>query len=595
MFICWVKSGKGVRYVLRYKLLLDTLRRSAVRTSSPFERERTLQISQPTKGHCEVSTWTNRACNVVVNENKEHIWPNAVDISFRLFSQPEIARRSRRLCCVLCSTQHLITLDPISPTHNAHKMVLNDPDWHTYRKHELGLRRNQPSIRVIGSLIKEWKALCDLHAYAKCIVDIANARRKASDDHKQLIKLEAQFAREADPQLPWQQEQIDTLWRAHESQTNLYEALRPFIAEQKRIREDGSVNADDTSLGWTRKLGDETYARLADIVALWKVAKASLDGTGDQSQDQQPAQLQRSNRNSAGNESDVAGPVSERSNAGDEVEQVEISAQRDNDGSSQKSSSRGNRKRNHEPQTNDQDERPSKSPRRSNNSPRDVIGHELLGSSDGILLRDVAPFQPEDDRTEVFETIWKNFLEDVNDQDRPDWEQLHFRAQKLLKDKQETHLPEGTSGEAREELRIAINKALEQVVGWDWEEHIDMIKANKDGLYHDGELRQAELARELLIQRAREGRSPEWPPAARKAAIPVLSDNESNDQERNTEIATEIENNLLSEGEQSGRGSWTNLASIGQGAHGWADLWVSVRFGDHGMIAEVRNSFFRSE
>lgn len=484
----------------------------------------------------------------------------------------------------------------------------DDPDWLTFWNHEFVLRRHLPFARVDRGLWREWRALCDPQAYAKCLIDITIACRKASRDF-QRVQLISQ-TREDHPDLAWQQRDINALWESNKLEINLLQALRRFTEEQKRIRADGVSSADKTSRDWTKRMVAESQSRRDEIKAMWLQARESVHAARaeaqDQDQDQAPAQgqnqVQRSTRNSAGHETSAVQPASAQAEAAAATEQAVEPDQEGHELPQPQLSCGRSRKRSHEPQDgpNDNDVQGStKSPRRSNDRPETVIALEER-SSDDVALADMAAAETEDDPADEFENPWKTFLEGRSNQDRPAWEKLYHRAQKLFRDSKQAEFPEGTSDQYREKLRITLNKALVEAIGWDWKEHVDRIRTNKDGLYHDGELRQAELARNMLMERARGGLSPEWPPAPRMAgmAAPVAEKRDEEDggdepqSETNEQIAAGIARGLHLDDERQVRGRWSYLTNIGVGGQGEADLWVSARSDEHGRIADVRMRFY---
>lgn len=137
--------------------------------------------------------------------------------------------------------------------HSAYTMAQDNHDWQIFQIHELNLRRhcNKGLIQIVASLRNEFDPLLDSHAYAQCLVDIAEARLHASEDFQQ-VELIAQIKAE-NPQIPWQQREINDLWKSYESQKALWYALQQFTEEQKRIRPEGVPNAIYDKPSWREK------------------------------------------------------------------------------------------------------------------------------------------------------------------------------------------------------------------------------------------------------------------------------------------------------------------------------------------------------
>ena len=153
--------------------------------------------------------------------------------------------------------------------------------------------------------------------------------------------------------------------------------------------------------------------------------------------------------------------------------------------------------------------------------------------------------------------------------------------------------PEDLSAATMADFRIKVNTALEDVLGWDWQEYIDIIKAAKEGLFQDGDLERAEMSREASMQRARGGQSPIWPPVVRKEAPPPPGPPISFDVRTRAKTADAIDRDLIRKGMPQAPGEWQYLTTVGRGATGQAQLWTAIRTNDHGMIVEVRVHFFR--
>lgn len=477
-------------------------------------------------------------------------------------------------------------------------MVRDEPDWLTFRKHELALRRHHVSsgvsaTDVVDDLRREWRALPDPRAYAQCIINIEGALKTASFDFR---VAELVLQRESQP--PLRQYEVDVLYKAFQSQTVLFEALRRFSREQTRERANGDVNASRTSRAWTEGLEFESLGKLLRIKTVWDQARAMFSARtkprvnaqvqpGPQAQMQPRPQPQTSKVSRNGVEPDDDADSGRRESS--VYHDALISQHQQSDGDSLGNSQAG-RKRSRDvddDQSRRRAQTSNKSPRVSENYSGPPILQEERSSVEGNLA-DLEPLEPEVDPMKDFEAVWATFLEPRQGQDRRDWEELFSRAQKLFKDTRQAQYPADTSPDGKRELQLAINKALEPVLDWDWEEYVDNVKANENGLYKAGDLQEAEHGREDAKRRARDGRSPVWPPRYKAHVSNEKNPDEAEfAPETDDQIAEDIANGLMWEGKQQDLGQWKHLTSIGQGAQGEASLWVSVRSDDHGMIIEV--------
>jgi hypothetical protein len=195
--------------------------------------------------------------------------------------------------------------------------------------------------------------------------------------------------------------------------------------------------------------------------------------------------------------------------------------------------------------------------------------------------------EQDEDPLEDFESSGQALREEWTEQDEPTWEKLYTRARKLVDANLPAMVPEDLSATTMADFRIKVNKALEVVLGWDWEEHIDAIRANKDGLFQEGDLKRAEMSREASMQRAQGGPSPAWPPRQREEPPPSPSTPTTFDSKARAKTADAIASDLIWEGEHPRPGEWQYLTTFGFGAHGQAQLWTGIRSDDHGMIIEV--------
>jgi hypothetical protein len=232
---------------------------------------------------------------------------------------------------------------------------------------------------------------------------------------------------------------------------------------------------------------------------------------------------------------------------------------------------------------------------RSNNRSGPAIREEPEASNE-IPLMDRAPLEQEVDPLAEFEEKWRAIREECDEVDRPAWETLYRRARKVVEANLPAMVPGDLSAETMADFRTRVNMALEKVLGWDWEEHIDAIKAADDDLFQEGDLQRARILREASMQKAREGHSPIWPPVRRKEPPvqieePPPGPTINSPVKARLETADAIVSDLLWEGSSLKPGEWSYLATVGRGGHGEAQLWTGMQSDDHGMIVEVRMQF----
>ena len=464
-------------------------------------------------------------------------------------------------------------------------MAHNDHDWQIFKDHEVGIRddradRDRPPTRIITSLRNEFEALIDPHAYAQGIVDIEDAQHLASGDYQQ-AEIIAQMKTE-NPDDPWHQPEINALWRANRSQLDVWNALLRFTTKQKRIRPNGVSNADATSRNWTKCLQQETRSKMQYIKGLWAQAREPVHAARAEARSRSSSAANAEDEGCAAEDANEMGEASEGGQRPLDAPQVASS-------SGSPPIAVGRRKRGRvqdfdDDPANNEGQRTNNNSRTANESSVPVIRPESE-SSERRPLADVTPLEQELNLMQDLDAKWQAFLGERDGQVRSDWERLYHRAQKLVEANQPALFPpEDASNDAMEAFRVTVNKALLDVLGWDWEEYADIIKANEAGLYQEGELQHAEVAREAIMQKAREGQSPIWPPAPRQAPHGPPIDFEA--QER-AEIANAMASELVHEGDREQSGQWNYLTSVGKGGYGEAQLWTSVRRDDHGMIAEV--------
>lgn len=443
-------------------------------------------------------------------------------------------------------------------------MAHNHHDWHLFVKHvsalhcRLSLRR-RPATDSLN-------AFRDPAAYVQALSDIVDAYHPARQDFEEVILIEER--RSENPYRPWRQREIGVLRRAEASRTVLWNALQRFATEQNRTRPRAVANADEIIREWTEWLVDE--------VGVWE---QYVDELLAQALDASVARDRTESRSSSAVASsrgdDAAGP------AGDE----------DSVGARQSAGSAGDgRKRSRERDDDHESngEQRSKKSSRSDSSTGPVIVQEQDSSNDRPLDQ-LTPLEEEIYLLQDFESKWQALREGWSSEDGLTWEKLYSRAQKLVKANLPGMLPEDSSAASMASFRIKVNIALEKVLGWDWEEYIDVIKADKDGLYPEGDLERAELLREVSIQRAQGGQSPVWPPVRKEEPPPApFIDLEA---QIRVETGLAIASDLIRDGNYTQPGEWQYLTTFGRGAHGEAQLWTGIRSGDHGMIVEVRVHF----
>lgn len=82
-----------------------------------------------------------------------------------------------------------------------------------------------------------------------------------------------------------------------------------------------------------------------------------------------------------------------------------------------------------------------------------------------------------------------------------------------------------------------------------------------------------------------------WPPVRKEEPPPAPFIDL--DAQIRAETSLAIASDVMWEGEQHQKpGEWQYLTTFGRGAHGEAQLWTGIRYGDHGMIVEVRVHFY---
>jgi hypothetical protein len=190
-----------------------------------------------------------------------------------------------------------------------------------------------------------------------------------------------------------------------------------------------------------------------------------------------------------------------------------------------------------------------------------------------------------------FNSEWQALRKQWDRKDKPTWERLYSRAHRLVEANQPAMFPEDLSATAMANFRTKVNTALEKVLGWDWEEYIDIIKKADDGRFQRGDLERAELLREASMQRAHGGQSPVWPPVVRKDAPSPPGSPISFDVQTRARTAVALASDLIWKGNSQAPSEWQYLTTFSAGATGEAQLWTGIRSDDHGTIIEVRVLF----
>ena len=480
-------------------------------------------------------------------------------------------------------------------------MAQNNHDWRIFINHVSSLRRRLSLRRTqtIDAVRTELDAFNDPDAYVRGLSDVLDARSPASQAFQEVERIAA--TKTKNPDEPWEQHEIDALRRAIASRTVLWNELQRFTAERDRNRRNGVGNADRTSRDWIRRLVDETRNRRQYLEDVLAEVEEEEDGSAGQDQGGDEVADER-------DEEDVEGEEDDEDEEGEEAEEDEEAEQDEEQqnpvgvpssaGSAESLPRAGNRRKRHREPDDDVDSngsQRSKKTSRSNDSPGPVVLEQPM-SSNGVPLANLVPFEQEIDHMKEFDLRWQNLREEWKEQDRPTWERLYNRARRLMEANLPAMVPEDLSAATMADFRIKVNTALEEVLGWDWEEHIDIIKADDDGICQEGDLQRAEMLREASMQRARGGHSPIWPPVRREASPPAPPGPPINfTAQARAKTADAIASDLIWEGDPQQPGEWNYLNTIGSGAHGQAQLWAGVRSDDHGMIVEVRMQIFWAE
>ncbi|GAB7322031.1 hypothetical protein MBLNU13_g03082t1 [Cladosporium sp. NU13] len=354
-------------------------------------------------------------------------------------------------------------------------MADNSHDWqdlvdHVFTLHRrLGLRRSRATTAIHDAL----NSFLDPRAYVQALYDIIDVHQPRWEDLED-ASLIAQRKME-NPHERWRQREIDPLRRADASRLNRSNALQRFAMEQNHVSQHVVLYADQITREWIDSLVDETRGweqYLNEILA--RAQDASLAES-------------RSSSVVGSSRGDDAAASTEEEDDKDKDEQDQVAAGQGVEGSRSLS---GGKKRSRERDDDHDGEQPSKRSSRPGGSPAPLLREEPQSAND-VHLSQLDPLEPEVDPLKDFDVKWQAFRDKWNEEDRPTWEKLYSRARRLVEANRDAMFPEDLSAATMADFRIEVNKALEKVLGWDWEEYIDIIKAAEDGVFQEGDLERA--------------------------------------------------------------------------------------------------------
>jgi len=449
-------------------------------------------------------------------------------------------------------------------------------DWQAFVDHvsalhrRLGLRRSRATTAVHNEL----DSFIDPRAYVQALFDVIDAHQPGWEDLAD-AGLIAQRKTE-NPREQWRQREIDAIRRADESRMIRSNALQRFAVQQDRVSELVGLDGDRVTREWIDSLVGETRTWEQYISEM--LARA---------QDASLAESLSSSAVVSSHEDDAAGSSDEGDEEDedeDEDEQGPASAGQSDGGSRSLS---GGRKRSRERDDDHNGEQPSKRSSRPDSGPGPAIREEPQ-SEDGIPLGDLKPLEPEVNPLKDFNLKWQALREQWDEKDKPTWERLYSRAHRLVEANQPAIFPEDLSAIAMADFRTKVNTALEKVLGWDWEDYIDIIKAAEDDRFQRGDLERAELLREASMRRAHGGQSPVWPPVVQEDAPSPPGSPISFVVRTRARTADALASDLIWKGNSQAPSEWQYLTTFGEGATGQAQLWTGIRSDDHGTIIEVR-------
>lgn len=159
------------------------------------------------------------------------------------------------------------------------KMTPADPDWVRFRDHETSIRRrhylNTPLATLHRSLAREWKVLLDQAAYARCLAGVADQHEDAEEDFAEAQRIDSRHM--LVPHQEWQRAELVVIDEALESRNAHIDALLRLLAEQKRLRANGVINASKRSRDWTRAELEASRGRLRQLLRMQDEAQRSQD------------------------------------------------------------------------------------------------------------------------------------------------------------------------------------------------------------------------------------------------------------------------------------------------------------------------------
>lgn len=130
-----------------------------------------------------------------------------------------------------------------------------------------------PIATLHRGLASEWNDLLDQTAYARCIAVVANHKEDAEADFNEAQRIDTRHIHF--PHLLWPQAEVDVVVQALESRKAHLKALRRLLAEQKRMRPDGIINASKRSRDWMRAEMEASKGRLRRLMRMQEEAQRS--------------------------------------------------------------------------------------------------------------------------------------------------------------------------------------------------------------------------------------------------------------------------------------------------------------------------------
>lgn len=156
---------------------------------------------------------------------------------------------------------------------------MSNSNWVIFRDHETSIRRrhylNTPTATLHRSLFNEWNDLLDKEAYVRCLTVVTNQHEDAEADFIEAQRIDTRHM--LSPHQIWRRAEIDVIDQALESRKAHLDALLGLLAEQKRLRADGVINASKRSQDWTRAELEASRGRLRRLVRMQDEAQRSQD------------------------------------------------------------------------------------------------------------------------------------------------------------------------------------------------------------------------------------------------------------------------------------------------------------------------------